>query len=124
MYHLKREMAAGALPPLQIACAAPNATGYALPLVEFIKVDDKRKCLKCASVSKKEISKTKNAQLVNRVSKQDGTIADTITFERALQSLKNTYRDMSFVESELLAGRKVQTNFMWYELTDTIFKKD
>ncbi len=64
-------------------------------------------------------TKTKHDLLVNRFSKQDGELYDTIPFERALKSLESSYKDMSLVKKDLLEGRKVQTCFMFYELEKT-----
>ena len=55
-------------------------------------------------------------KLINRFSKQDGELFDTITLDRALYSLQNTYEDISIIKKELLAGRQVQTCFMIYKL--------
>ena len=113
MYHLKKDLQSS---EGQIACGSLYQTGYALTLEDFNGAQEKRKCLKCAGMAIKKMRTLAKSKFVNRFSKQDGELFDTLTFDRALQSLKNTYNDMSFVENELLSGRRIQTNFMWYEL--------
>lgn len=119
MYHLKKVLQSaytGPVDSVQIACASPRAKGVALEILDFIAVSGSRQCSKCAGIAKKKMISMKKTKLVSRFSKDSGILYDTLNYDRAVRSLKHTYSDIEFVENELLAGRKVMTGRMWYEI--------